>query len=392
MQAARHEDLNLDVLLPGARVLMETGAPEWEEGVRPYVQLSLAMIAQRTMDEDVRVRWLRGPLGREMAALAGPIDTIVGVRRRTATRRPTENDLLLQSLVQGKTNAEIADELGIDERAVDAAARRALRDDRRIVARGRHRVRVPGAGPVTLRARVDRHRCVGAGTCITIAPTAFDWYKGDFAKAGVVDPASVEDEVLREAALACPTGAITIEDVEELLPWQLRGKDAPRRVEKTFMFTDIESSTNLVEALGDEVWQGVLRWHNEALRSLFAEHKGEEVVVDRRRVLRGVRLARRGARVRGRDPAPAGRAPAFGGLRAEGADRPARVGGDAGRARTSPARACTRRRGSRRSRTAIRSWRAAARRRTAAIPISEPRTVTLRGTSEPIEIVTVDWS
>ena len=131
---------------------------------------------------------------------------------------------------------------------------------------------------MTLRPRVDRHRCVGAGTCITIAPTAFDWYKGDFAKAGVVDAASVEDELLREAALACPTGAITIEDVEELLPWQLRGKDTPRRVEKTFMFTDIESSTNLVEALGDEVWQGVLRWHNEALRSLFAEHKGEEVV------------------------------------------------------------------------------------------------------------------
>ena len=52
----------------------------------------------------------------------------------------------------------------------------------------------------------------------------------------------------------------------------------PRRVEKTFMFTDIESSTNLVEALGDEVWQGVLRWHDETLRSLFAEHKGEEVV------------------------------------------------------------------------------------------------------------------
>ena len=25
-------------------------------------------------------------------------------------------------------------------------------------------------------------------------------------------------------------------------------------------------------------------------------------------------------------------------------------------------------------------------------PISEPRTVTLRGTSDPIEIVTVDWS
>ena len=82
-----------------------------------------------------------------------------------------------------------------------------------------------------LRARVDRHRCIGAGTCITIAPTAFDWYLGDFAKASVVDATSVEDEVLREAALACPTAAIVVEEVEELLPWQLRGKRAaaPRR-------------------------------------------------------------------------------------------------------------------------------------------------------------------
>ena len=395
LEAARHEDLNLDVLLPSARVLMETGAPEWEDGVRPYLQLSLAMVAQRTMDEDVRVRWLRGP--------ARPGDG--GARRADrarsrpptacGTRRRTENDLLLQSLVQGKTNAEIADELGIDERAVERRLGELFAHDRRVVARGRHRVRVPGAGPVRRsampRARVDRHRCVGAGTCITIAPTAFDWYKGDFAKAGVVDAASVEDEVLREAALACPTGAITIEDVEELLPWQLRGKDAPRRVEKTFMFTDIESSTNLVEALGDEVWQGVLRWHNETLRSLFAEHKGEEVVVDRRRVLRGLRLARRGARVRRRDPAPAGRAPAFGGVRAEGADRPARVGRDAGReellgqgrARGVADRGARGRRPDRGEPGTAADGR---------FPISEPRTVTLRGTSEPIEIVTVDWS
>ena len=129
-----------------------------------------------------------------------------------------------------------------------------------------------------LRVRVDRHRCVGAGTCITIAPTAFDWYQGEFSKAGVIDASSVEDELLREAALACPTAAIVIEEVEELLPWQLRGKDAPRPVEKTFMFTDIEKSTNLVEALGDDAWHGVLRWHDETLRSSFAEHKGEEVV------------------------------------------------------------------------------------------------------------------
>ena len=130
----------------------------------------------------------------------------------------------------------------------------------------------------SVRARVDRHRCIGAGTCITIAPTAFDWHVGDLMKADVVDAGSVAEEQLREAALACPTGAIIVEEVEELLPWQLRGKEAPRRVEKTFMFTDIESSTNLVEVLGDDAWQGVLRWHNETLRALFADHRGEEVV------------------------------------------------------------------------------------------------------------------
>jgi class 3 adenylate cyclase len=129
-----------------------------------------------------------------------------------------------------------------------------------------------------LRARVDRHRCVGAGNCITLAPTAFDWHEGDFAKADVIDADSVEEELLRVAAFSCPTMAIEIEEVEELLPWQLRGKTAPRRVQKTFMFTDIVGSTTLVEALVDEAWQGVLRWHDETLRSLFAAHNGEEVV------------------------------------------------------------------------------------------------------------------
>ena len=40
-----------------------------------------------------------------------------------------------------------------------------------------------------LRARVDRHKCVGAGNCITIAPTGFDWVEGDFSKAEVLDGA-----------------------------------------------------------------------------------------------------------------------------------------------------------------------------------------------------------
>ncbi len=241
-----------------------------------------------------------------------------------------------------------------------------------------------------LRARVDRHRCIGAGTCITIAPTAFDWHEGDFLKAGVVDPASVEDELLREAVLACPTGAITVEEVEELLPWQLRGKEAPRRVEKTFMFTDIEGSTNLVEALGDEAWQGVLRWHDETIRSLFAEHKGVEVVGTGDGFFVGfdspddalacaVAIQRRlEEQRRTQGFAPKVRI----GVHASGATQVGR--NFSGKGVHEAARIAALANGGE-----ILSSRATA--VDGRFPISEPRTVTLRGTSGPIEIVSVDW-
>jgi class 3 adenylate cyclase len=131
-----------------------------------------------------------------------------------------------------------------------------------------------------LQVRIERHRCIGAGNCITLAPTAFDWLKGAYLKAALVDPTSVDEEVLREAALSCPTQAIVLEEVEELLPWQLRGNQTAGsvRVAKTFMFTDIVKSTNLVEAMGDEAWDALLRWHNETLRSVFVAHRGTEVV------------------------------------------------------------------------------------------------------------------
>jgi class 3 adenylate cyclase len=46
---------------------------------------------------------------------------------------------------------------------------------------------------------------------------------------------------------------------------------------RTFMFTDIVGSTALVEAIGDEAWHDLLRWHDEALRRCFARNAGEEV-------------------------------------------------------------------------------------------------------------------
>ena len=36
----------------------------------------------------------------------------------------------------------------------------------------------------------------------------------------------MDEEVLREAVLSCPTQATILEEVEELLPWQLRSRQA----------------------------------------------------------------------------------------------------------------------------------------------------------------------
>ncbi len=49
------------------------------------------------------------------------------------------------------------------------------------------------------------------------------------------------------------------------------------RATKTFMFTDIVTSTDLVGVIGDEAWSEVLRWHDRELRSALAQHGGEEV-------------------------------------------------------------------------------------------------------------------
>jgi class 3 adenylate cyclase len=49
------------------------------------------------------------------------------------------------------------------------------------------------------------------------------------------------------------------------------------RASKTFMFTDIVRSTKLIDAIGDDHWADLVRWHDQALRSLFAAHRGQEI-------------------------------------------------------------------------------------------------------------------
>lgn len=62
---------------------------------------------------------------------------------------------------------------------------------------------------------IDQSRCIGAGNCVNIAPKAFQLDEEHIAY--LVDPASVDDETLLDAAQSCPTDAIYL-DTEDGKP------------------------------------------------------------------------------------------------------------------------------------------------------------------------------
>ena len=63
-----------------------------------------------------------------------------------------------------------------------------------------------------MKVRIDRDLCIGVGNCVAIAPTAFKLDEEN--KAVVLEPSSVDDDALLEAAESCPANAIIIEDDE----------------------------------------------------------------------------------------------------------------------------------------------------------------------------------
>ena len=138
LQAGLHEDVSLEIVIPAARALLAGAPPEVQGFVRGFLQSTLSRIAQGTADEAIRVRWLTGPVGRELVELAGPMDgPPVGARAgetagatpgsAAAAAGPSLDDVerrLLQLLTEGRTNAEIAADLGVGE---DEVAQRLAR-------------------------------------------------------------------------------------------------------------------------------------------------------------------------------------------------------------------------------------------------------------------------
>ena len=166
-----------------------------------------------------------------------------------------------------------------------------------------------------------------------------------------------------------------------------------QRATKTFMFTDIVTSTDLVGVIGDEAWNELLGWHDRELRTAVAQHRGEVVnhtgdgffvaferaadaidcAVDiQRRLVRhrrehgfapsvriGLHLAE--ATRRGRD------------YSGQGVHVAARVGAAAGREEILATSAVL------------------AEASTSRFKLSEARMLTLKGVREPVEVRAVDW-
>jgi DNA-binding NarL/FixJ family response regulator/tetratricopeptide (TPR) repeat protein len=140
LQTGLHEDTSLDIVLPAARAVFAGGPPEVQGFVRGHLRATLARIAQGTADESIRVRWLTGPVGRQLVELAGPDEppgeAVEGLGVPTDPAPPLDETerRLLQLLTEGRTNAEIAGELDLDE---DDVAQRLARLQARLGASSR---------------------------------------------------------------------------------------------------------------------------------------------------------------------------------------------------------------------------------------------------------------
>jgi len=66
-------------------------------------------------------------------------------------------------------------------------------------------------------------------------------------------------------------------DVEKVSMAIARDSDQPASVEKkALMFTDIVGSTALISIIGDAAWKHLVQWHDKILRGLFEQHRGKE--------------------------------------------------------------------------------------------------------------------
>ena len=64
---------------------------------------------------------------------------------------------------------------------------------------------------------VDQDLCIGAATCVAVAPSVFQL--NNDGKAYILDPDSVDEATMLQAAKSCPVNAIIIKDKDGNVIW-----------------------------------------------------------------------------------------------------------------------------------------------------------------------------
>ena len=116
IQEAMREDIYPELLLATARAVLAAGEEPEKQSIQLLLQLLLALTLLRTADEDVRIRWLRGPIGSEWVRLAGPPAPALATNGQTPVAALSDDDRkLLALLTEGLTTAEMAERSGSTE-------------------------------------------------------------------------------------------------------------------------------------------------------------------------------------------------------------------------------------------------------------------------------------
>lgn len=99
------------------------------------------------------------------------------------------------------------------------------------------------------------------------------------AKASAGDDDGARLEFTAAKAMFSDLGAATdVRRLNELLGVGSAGSiRASERIEKTFVFTDIVTSTDLLALIGDSAWEDLLAWHDRVIRETLADAGGQEV-------------------------------------------------------------------------------------------------------------------
>ena len=63
-----------------------------------------------------------------------------------------------------------------------------------------------------MRARVDRDRCIGAGTCVLTAPEVFDQDDAGVVRVLDDEPPAGQHPAVLDAVARCPAAVIAVED------------------------------------------------------------------------------------------------------------------------------------------------------------------------------------